>query len=260
MLGESRSSRAQRLIFLTDGAVSNESELLRGIAERLGEARLHTIGIGNAPNAYLMRKMAWFGRGLCEFVSSGDETGNRIDAFFERLDRPVMTDLELRWDGIEVDQVYPTRLPDLHAGQPLVLYARLGSDAGSGKLTLGGRTRAGWIETSASMQQATPGPGVATRWARARVDWLMDSLQEGAAKEDVRTEVIDVGLDFNLVTAFTSLVAVEEVPTALGPSHPLRSAVALPSGGTTGPLELRLGLLLSALGLCLFALRAVRRP
>ena len=88
----------------------------------------------------------------------------------------------------------------------------------------------------------------------------MDSLHEGAVKEDVRAEVIDVALDFNLVTAFTSLVAVEEVPTALGPSHPWRRAAALPQGGTSGPLRLRLGLLLCTLGLGLLGAQAVRRP
>jgi Ca-activated chloride channel family protein len=255
LLGDSRSSRAQRLVFLTDGAVSNESEVLRGIVDRLGKARLHTIGLGAAPNAYLMRKMAWFGHGLCEFVPSQAVAGPRIDAFFERLDRPVMADLDLRWDGIDSDHAYPSRLPDLHAGQPLVLYARLASAPDRGTVRLSGYTRSGWVETSVSLERAISGPGVATRWARARVGALMDSLHEGAVEQDVRREVIDVGLDFNLVTAYTSLVAVEETPSANGGSRTLRSSSALPMGGTSGPLRLRLGLVLTALGLALFGVR-----
>jgi len=260
LLGRSRSSRAQRIVFLTDGAVSNESEVLRGIADRLGRARLHTIGIGGAPNAYLMRKMAWLGRGLCEFVPTHALAGDRIDAFFERLDRPVMTDLELRWDGIDSEQAYPQRLPDLHAGQPLALYTRLSSSPDRGEVSLGGFTRSGWIETSTSMEHAIAGRGVATRWARARVDALMDSLHEGAVEPDVRRDVIDVGLEFNLVTAYTSLVAVEEIPSAYGPAQTLRRSAALPLGGTTGPLRLRIGLLLAALGLGLLGMRRGLRP
>jgi Ca-activated chloride channel family protein len=255
LLGESRSARAQRLVFLTDGAVSNESEVLRGIVDRLGQARLHTIGIGAAPNAYLMRKMAWFGHGLAEFVPSNSVAGDRIDTFFERLDRPVMKDLDLRWDGIDSGHAYPSRLADLHAGQPLTMYVRLDSPPDRGTVSLGGYTRSGWVETSLSLDQALPGRGVATRWARARVDALMDSLHEGAVEDDVRREVIEVGLDFNLVTAYTSLVAVEETPSAFTESRTLRSAAALPMGGTSGPLRLRLGLLLTALGLALYCVR-----
>jgi hypothetical protein len=96
---------------------------------------------------------------------------------------------------------------------------------------------------------------VATRWARAKVGSLMDSLHEGAPAADVRTAVIDVGLDYGLVTAYTSLVAVEQVPTALDASHAVRRAAALPMGGTDGPLRLRLGLLLGALGLGLLISR-----
>jgi len=254
LLGASRTNRAQRMIFLTDGAVSNEAEVLRGITGQIGKARLHTIGIGNAPNEYLMRKMAWFGRGLCEFVSSDGETGNRIDAFFSRLDRPVMVDLDLRWDGISPGQVYPARLSDLHAGQPLVLYARLDTPLRDGSVTLSGSSRSGWLEIGVPLQDAAPGPGVAARWARAKVGSLMDSLHEGAPEEAVRTAVIDVGLDFGLVTAYTSLVAVEQVPTALDASHTERRAAAMPLGGTDGPLRLRLGLILAALGLGLLGL------
>jgi len=255
LLAASRTSRAQRLVFLTDGAVSNEAEILRGISERIGDARLHTIGIGNAPNEYLMRKMAWFGRGLCEFVSSDGETGNRIDAFFSRLDRPVMIDLDLDWGGASPEQVYPARLPDLHAGQPLVLYARIDSSSRGGSVTLRGQSREGWLEIAVPLQDAVAGPGVATRWARAKVGSLMDSLHEGVPAADVRTAVIDVGLDYGLVTAYTSLVAVEQVPTALDASNAVRRAAALPMGGTDGPLRLRLGLLLGVLGLGLLALR-----
>jgi len=69
MLGESGRSHAQRIVFLTDGAVGNEQELLGAIVERLGDTRLHTLGIGAAPNAWLMRKMADMGRGLCDFIA-----------------------------------------------------------------------------------------------------------------------------------------------------------------------------------------------
>jgi Ca-activated chloride channel family protein len=252
IMGESHSSRAQRIVFLTDGAIANEHEVLRAIVERLGETRLHVIGIGHAPNSYLMRKMASFGRGLCAFISTSGHVDNRISSFFARLDRPVMTDVQLEWIGIDPGEPYPGRPPDLHAGEPLTISTRLDELPPGGRLVLGGYTREGWIETEIEIDDRSfLGAGIALRWARAKVGSLMDSLHEGADPGAVRSEVVDLGLRFKLVTAYTSLVAVEEQPSAIGPARRMRMANALPSGGTDNPLRLTVGWLLVGAGLLL---------
>jgi Ca-activated chloride channel family protein len=254
MMGASGSSHAQRIVFLTDGAVGNEREVLDLIVERLGEVRLHAIGIGHAPNSYLMRKMADFGRGLCEFISSAGEAENRISNFFERLDRPVMTDLEMIWDGLDIDEAYPRRPRDLYAGEPLILSARLAPVRSAGEMRLSGWTREGWITSSVAVDASSPrGNGIATRWARAKVGSLMDSLHEGADPRAVRSEVLELAMEFNLVTAYSSLVAVEESASALGEAHRVRMAAALPAGGSGNPLRRLLGLSLLVAGLCLLA-------
>jgi Ca-activated chloride channel family protein len=257
MMGDSRSAHAQRIVFLTDGAVGNEQEVLRSIASSLGETRLHTIGIGQAPNAYLMRKMALLGRGMCEFVSDSREAGDRVEAFFARLDRPVMTDIDWTAEGLRIEEAHPRRLADLHAGQPLFLSARLEGDGSTGTLSLRGYTRAGPIGMETSIDESTLlGSGIALRWARAKVGSLMDSLHEGADPRGVRAEVVEVGLAFNLVTAYTSLVAVDDRPSALGVPQEMRIASALPRGGTDSPLRRLLGwsLVVTGLLLLLFAL------
>jgi Ca-activated chloride channel family protein len=255
MMGESRSSHAQRIIFLTDGAVADEDGLLRTIAAELGDARLHAIGIGAAPNAYLMRKMARFGHGMCRFVDDAGTTENLIDAFFAKLDRPVATDLTLDWGALAVEESFPGELPDLHAGQPLALFARLAEAAETGNVRLTARTRAGRIETAADLPTvAERGSGLGIRWARSKVEQLMDSLHEGADPHAVRREVVDIALEFRLVTRYTSLVAVEEVSTALGEARPVRVAAVLPQGGTDHPLRLLVGLILLGTGTALLAL------
>jgi Ca-activated chloride channel family protein len=255
MMGASRSSHAQRIVFLTDGAVADEERLYRTITAGLGPTRLHAIGIGPAPNAYLMRKMARFGRGTCRFVAAAGEAENLIDSFFERLDRPVMTDLTLEWDALLLDEAYPARLPDLHAGDPLVLYGRLEDGSLDDPVRLSGHTRAGWIATRADPAAASHrGSGIAARWARSKVEALMESLHEGADPDGVRADVIDVALEFDLVTRYTSLVAVEQTPTALGEARPVRLAAALPQGGTDRPLRVLTGLLLLGSSVALLAL------
>jgi len=242
MAGNSSTSHAQRIIFLTDGAVSDAESVFESMLARLGDIRLHTIGIGQAPNTHLMRKMAELGRGLSEFVPTTAMAGNRIDAFFAKLDRPVMTDLDLQWDGVELDEPYPRRLPDLYAGEPLVLYSRVVAFEPTAEPRLTGFTDHGWIELrSDTVETVRRGSGIATRWARARVEDLVDSLRDGADPDDVRREVVDLALDHGIVTRFTSLVAVEDVPTAIDAPRPLRIAAALPRGGTDARLRLLVG-------------------
>jgi Ca-activated chloride channel family protein len=259
MMGAAGPDRAQRIIFLTDGAVDNEDGILREARARLGNARLHTLGIGPAPNRYLMRKMASAGRGVCEFISSEPSAENRVDAFFARLGRPVMTDLTLEWEGIESDEVYPSPLPDLHSGEPLFVSARLGAGRSAGRLRLKGRTLDGPLSFDLAAASGSGGEsGVATRWARARVGSLMDTLHENADPESVRRAVIGVSIAFRIVTRYTSLVAVEEFPTATGDAVPVKVAGGLPAGstltgdlpqgGTGEPLLLLAGIVLAGLG------------
>ena len=86
----------------------------------------------------------------------------------------------------------------------------------------------------------------------------MDSLHEGADAGDVRSEVVELGLGFNLVTRYTSLVAVEERPSALGPARTTRMAAALPAGGTDNPLKRLVGVALAGIGLLLLMLVRLR--
>jgi Ca-activated chloride channel family protein len=264
LVGTSDSDRARRIIFLTDGAADNEESVLHEVRAGLGPTRLHALGIGAAPNRYLMRAMASAGRGLCDFISTTEGASNRVDAFFTRLGRPVLTDLELAWDGKEAVESYPALLPDLHAGEPLFLSARLAPDRPLPRLVVGGRTLEGALRLEVTADgPAIAGSGVAVRWGRAKVTALLDTLHDGADPEAVRQAVIDVSKAFDIVTPYTSLVAVEEFPTATGECGWVKVANGLPDGwqllgdlpqgGSDEPILFLLGMLLLLAGSVLLA-------
>lgn len=258
-LGSGRTHR--RAILMTDGAIGNEAEVLGRAVTAAGDVRVHTLGIGHAPNGWLIRRLAEVGRGVADFVATHEEAGNRVDAFLARLDRPVATDLEVWWDGVELDEPAPDRLPDLHAGEPLVLTARVRGRAGAGRVLVGGWTREGPLELSARLDPAAVSePGIAVRWARRRVESLQDGLHRGADPDEVRAAVTALGLDFGIVTPHTSLVAVEVTPTALDVARRSLPVASLPAGGTDRPLRRWLGLVLAVSGAAAYGLCAWTRP
>lgn len=204
----------RRLVLATDGAVGNETEAFDAVRADLGSARLHVVGIGAAPNRWLMRKLAETGRGACTFVSDIDDVGKEMDAFLSRIDRPVIADLALEWKGPVPLESFPATLPDLYAGEPLVASMRFPAGADEIGVRLSGRRERGLVETGVAVASAPAESGVASRFARRKVEALVDSLQVGADEATVRAEVVDLGIRHHLVTPYTSLVAVEQVPTA----------------------------------------------
>ncbi len=110
---------------LTDGDLGNEEEIFAALRHDLGGARLYTVAIGSAPNLFLAAKMAQFGRGTCTHVADINEIEEQMTELFERIESPVLTDLKISFEGVEVTDRFPQRLPDLFAGQPVVIYGRI---------------------------------------------------------------------------------------------------------------------------------------
>lgn len=262
--------RFRRIVFITDGAVGNEAEVLATVAAALGETRIHTLGIGPTPNRYLLRELARLGRGSHLFIDEGPETAPRMREFLARFDRPLLMDLWLGWEGVTVEDVAPARLPDLHPGQALFVSARLASVAPAGAATLRAGKGLGQRLLLAEAERLPAGAGLALRWARAKVGSLMDGLHHGADPKSVRQEVLGLALEHQLVTRFTSLVAEERqvVMDAAGRALRLPNALPrgstllngrLPRGGSNAPLRRLLALGFGALALALLAVHAGRR-
>jgi Ca-activated chloride channel family protein len=219
----------RQVVFITDGAVGGEGTLFRAIQQDLGRSRLYPVGIGSAPNAHFMTRAARFGRGQFTYIGRPDEVTEKMTALFDQIDRPVLHDLALDWGEVAVE-VWPRRLPDLYAGQPLVVAARLPADAR--RVVLTGRREGESIRLEFPLTGGQDHEGVARLWARRKVASLMDSLHEGASIDGVSAEVASLGVHHQLVTRWSSLVAVDVTPTAPVDAEPETRAVPtkLPRG------------------------------
>ena len=222
--------------FLTDGYVGDDMEIV-GEVQKHPNARVFAFGIGTAVNRFLLDKMAESGRGAVEYVTLADKADEAAHRFYERVRSPLLTDLYIDWGGLPVTDVYPQRLPDLFSGQPLVISGRF-TQAASGKIRLKG-TRAGGPFTReipvTFSPSSPPFDALAGFWARRRIDDLMSQdwlgLQQGAMKPALKEQITQLGLDYRLMTQFTSFVAVEDrIVTKDGKPQRMQVPVEMPEG------------------------------
>lgn len=216
----------RQVVFMTDGAVGNEDALFRLITERLGNSRLFTVGIGSAPNSHFMTKAAQFGRGTFTFIGDAREVREKMAALFGKIEAPVLQDVAITWpDGTAVE-TFPARVPDLYLGEPILISAS--ARVFSGTVIVSGKR--GSLPWSAALTPTSDRTGVGALWARAKIASLMDEITRGADPASVRPHVVKVALEHHLVSAYTSLVAVDVTPT--GPSHAKTALVkaSLPKG------------------------------
>ena len=208
--------RIRQVIFLTDGAVGNESELFAVIGDGLGDSRLFTVGIGSAPNSYFMSKAAEVGHGTFTHIGSVDEVSEGMGQLFAKLEHPVLTDIEAVFDtGCDVE-MWPETVPDLYQGEPVMITVAVRPGAAGSvceEVQFSGRFNGTSWTAAMPLQGGGESAGVAAVWANAKIDSLMATTYLGADPEIVREQVIEVALEHSLVSKYTSLVAVDVTPS-----------------------------------------------
>lgn len=248
---ETEAGRVRQVVFMTDGAVGNEAALFRQIRAQLGSQRLFTVGIGSAPNQHFMREAAKWGRGTYTSVGDPSDLEGPLKALFAAMSSPVLTDIQTSWPaGAEA---YPARPGDLFQGEPLIQVVK-GVPA-SGTLTVSGLSPDGerWSR-SLDLQQAAPAQGLHRRWARARIDSLLDQA-ELANEEPDKAEITRLAMAHTLASPYTSFVAVDTTPARAADVPLARESIPtlLPKGSQAGmlryPQTATLAPLLTAVGL-----------
>ena len=225
--------RLRLVALLTDGFIGNETEVLAEVRRILGPARLFAFGIGSSVNRYLLENIAQEGRGTAQFLGVREDPEDLVKRFVRRIGTPILTDLRVSWEGIDVDDLEPSLPPDLFAGQPLVIHGRY-PRPGAGTLVIEGLQRGGrrltLRRTVALPSYAEDHEALARLWARARIERLTREAY-GRLDPDTVAAIARLGIRFRLMTPFTSLVAVDQVVTSRGgASRSIDVPVELPYG------------------------------
>jgi Ca-activated chloride channel homolog len=201
----------RQVVFLTDGAIGNEQQLFETITAMRGRSRVFMVGIGSAPNTFLMTRAAELGRGAFTHIGSVEQVEERMRGLFAKLENPAVTSLTAKFSEAAADMT-PAAIPDVYRDEPLVLAAKLDKLAGSVEI----RGRIGdrpWVVTL-PVANAAEGKGLSKLWARRKIaDAEIARTLRQATSEDADKTILALALEHQLVTRLTSLVAVDKTPS-----------------------------------------------
>lgn len=203
-----RSGYLRQVIFATDGAISNENALFALASKQSDGARLFPVGIGSAPNSFLMRRLAAFGRGTHTFIGDSGEVEKTMSALLDRIARPVLSDIELELpEGVSTN-LSTERISDLYVNEPLVVAMKF--NRFPRWIRVRGKEPRSWSRRIPVNRSEDA--GVARLWARDRIRALMAEIVQGGDVDKLRSEVVTLALKHRLASRYTSFVAVDRTP------------------------------------------------
>jgi Ca-activated chloride channel family protein len=225
--------RDPALVLVTDGQVGNEDQILRLLAPRLGGVRVYTVGVDTAVNEGFLKRLAGLGGGACELVESEDRLDAVMDRVHRRIGAPVLTDLELKPAGLDLDpgSLAPRRPPALFAGSPLVVSGRFRGAAG-GAVMVRGRDAAGRPWSATVPATGGDAPSLTAAWARTHLRDLEDRYASDPAPDrELERRIVETSLRFGVLCRFTAFVAADvQVVNEGGVVHRFLQPVEVPAG------------------------------
>jgi len=203
---------SRTLVLVTDGYISAESSVFDYVREHLDESNVFAFGIGTAVNRFLIEGVARAGQGEPFVVTGPDQATDAAQRFRRYIDSPVLTGIDVVFSGFDAYDVEPARIPDLFASRPVVVFGKWRGSAG-GTIELSGTTGRQPYRTTIDVARTAPDEAhraLRHLWARTRIANLSD-FGPGPASADRIEQITSLGLTYNLLTRYTSFIAVHEV-------------------------------------------------
>ena len=222
---------ARSVIAITDGYISGEREIFDIIGRNIGTTNFFSFGIGSSVNRYLIDGIAKTGLGESFVVTDPSEAASTADRFRTYIQSPVLTDVQVTYDGFDVYDIEPPTLSTLFASRPIVLFGKWkGEPSGTIHITgkTGGRDYAEDIPVSAAIPLEANNI-IQYLWARTRVERLTDYGMTEDLQANAKKEVTELGLRYSMMTPYTSFIAVtEKVRNTEGKSTDVKQPLPIP--------------------------------
>jgi Ca-activated chloride channel family protein len=221
--GNEDSTRPLVFLFLTDGLPTEGVTEIDQIIANVGSSnsqnlRLFAFGVGDDVNTELLDTLADENMGLVRYVRPGERIDEEVSSLFARIKAPVLTDLDLEVDGVQVEEFYPPVLPDLYAGTQLILTGRYrvpGYSSGRAEVNLSGQVGG---ERKAYSYQVDFNPGssqyqhndyVPRLWATRKIGYLLNQIRYQGENQEWVDAIIQLSIRYGIITPYTSFLVEE---------------------------------------------------
>mgnify|MGYP001602511215 CR=1 FL=1 len=223
---------SRTVVIATDGYVTVEEQAFDLIRNNLGNANMFVFGIGTSVNRHIIEGMAHVGMGEPFIITKPEEAPGKAEAFRKLIQSPLLTQIRLDFDGFKTYDIEPLSIPDLLADRPVIVFGKWRGDR-LGKITLRGTTGDTAYKQTIDAGRVKPlkeNSVLRFLWARHRIMLLSDYNMLRSDDDRVK-EVIELGLTYNLLTAYTSFVAIDsEIRNKEGKLTTVNQPLPLPEG------------------------------
>jgi Ca-activated chloride channel family protein len=204
---------ARTVVILTDGIISMESLVFKLVRDNLDNSNFFAFSIGPSPNRYLTEGIATVGRGLEYWVKDAAFVEPYAVEFLSYALRPLISNVIVTIDpAFKASELLP--LPStLLAERPLLICGKYSNplpNPGAPLFTVSGVTADGqpWSSTVLSpmtLPEPRENRALPYLWARA----IIEDLRFTSDTKEI--DIVPVALKYNLLTEFTSFLAVDQV-------------------------------------------------
>ncbi|HUS31695.1 MAG TPA: VIT domain-containing protein [Kofleriaceae bacterium] len=219
---------SRSFVVVTDGYIGEEAEMFEHIRAHLGEANVFSFGIGSSVNRHLVDGVAQAGQGEPFVILDPKQAPDAAKKFREYVESPVLTNVEVKFDGFNAYDLSSKSIPDVFANRPVVVFGKYKGTA-SGKITLTGVSGRGRFVATvepAKFSADASNQALSYLWARNKVSELSDFTFGDENKE----AVTKLGLDYNLLTKYTSFIAVQQIVRTTAGSTDVTQPLPMPEG------------------------------
>jgi Ca-activated chloride channel family protein len=223
---------SRSVVIATDGYVSVEEEAFDLIRHNLGNANMFAFGIGSSVNRHLIEGMARVGMGEPFIITKPQEAPEKAEKFRKLIQSPVLTGITVDFGGFQVYDVEPASIPDVLADRPVIVFGKWRGTL-RGSIVVRGTSGDGSFTERIEVDCVRPleaNSALRYLWARHRIALLADYNRLSPKDERVQ-EVTNLGLTYNLLTAYTSFIAVDsQVRVVDGKTVTVKQPLPLPQG------------------------------
>ena len=225
---------SRSFIIATDGYVTVEKEAFDLIRKNMHRANFFAFGIGSSVNRLLIEGMAHAGMGMPFVVTKPEESTAVAEKFRRYIQNPVLTHIATEYVGFDAYDIEPLSVPDVFSERPVIIFGKYRGKA-DGKIILRGKSGEKTYSISlplATAKSSESNSAIKYLWARERIRTLSDYASTGYGdEEEYKKPVVELGLKYNLLTAYTSFVAIDsQIRNGSGNSTTMTQPLPLPEG------------------------------